>query len=65
MNSLGHGKFGIILAANARVKGMVAENMQRQALGQSMAYTSSDFEAEAMIIEDAARDIMNNGWQKE
>lgn len=30
-------------AINAEVAGMVAENKQREALGQSMAYTESDF----------------------
>ena len=41
-----------ISAANARVAGMTAENMQRQVLGQSMAYVASDFEYEAKNIED-------------
>lgn len=41
-----------ISAANARVAGMTAENTQRQVLGQSMAYTDSDFEYEAKNIED-------------
>lgn len=65
MNSFGHGKFGMILAANARVQGMVAENMQRQALGQSMAHTPHDFEIEAALIEDLSREIMENGWKPE
>lgn len=42
----------VISAANARVAGMTAENMQRQMLGQSMAYTDSDFEYEAKNIEN-------------
>lgn len=30
---------------NARIAGMVAENMQRDAVGNSMAYHQADFEA--------------------
>jgi len=32
-----------MLTAYAEINGMTAENMQRQALGQSMAYTEKDF----------------------
>lgn len=38
-------------ACNARVEGMKAANMQRAALGQSMAYTDDDFAAEAGPLE--------------
>lgn len=34
---------------NMRVAAMQAENMQRQVLGQSMAYVESDFHAEANL----------------
>jgi hypothetical protein len=36
-----------ISASNARVQGMAAENKQRKALGESMAYNGSHFEQEA------------------
>ncbi len=46
----------VVLAAltaafNCTVAGMVAENMQRQALGQSMAYVMDDFMAEKEAFE--------------
>lgn len=63
MNALGHSKFAMVLAAHARVQGMVAENHQREALGQSMAYTAADFSAEAEYIEELAREIAENGWR--
>lgn len=43
--------FGHILAENARVQGMVAENMQRQACDQSMAYSEDSFATSAEIME--------------
>lgn len=43
-----------IYAANARVLAMQAENAQRQALGQSMAYTDSDFHYEAQELDKLA-----------
>lgn len=48
---------GFILACNARVEGMRAENQQRAALGESMAYTASDFNAEAFEMENIARQL--------
>jgi hypothetical protein len=33
-----------LVQAQIHMNGMVAENMQRQVLGESMAYTHSDFE---------------------
>ena len=63
MNALGHSKFAMVLAAHARVAGMTAENQQREALGQSMAYTAADFIAEAEHIEELAREIAENGWR--
>lgn len=47
-------RHGMILAANARVEGMKAANMQREVLGQSMAYTQDEFEKEADKIHEAA-----------
>lgn len=47
-----------LAAAQARVAGMTAENMQREALGQSMAYTYADFDSEAqymMTLSEAMR----------
>lgn len=63
MNALGHSKFAMVLAAHARVQGMVAENHQREALGQSMAYTSHDFELEARTMEELSREILESGWR--
>lgn len=63
MNAFGHGQFAFVLAAQARVAGMTAENQQREALGQSMAYTSHDFYLEARTMEDLGREIMENGWR--
>lgn len=63
MNALGHGKYALVLAAQARVAGMTAENPQREALGQSMAYTSHDFELEARTMEELGREILESGWR--
>jgi hypothetical protein len=50
---------GRILAANARILGMQAENMQRQAVGQSMAFVEKDFACEAHIIECSVNYLKN------
>jgi hypothetical protein len=42
---------GFILAEYIRSLGMQAENMQREVLGESMAYVDSDFEGAASRIE--------------
>lgn len=42
---------GLLLACNARVEAMRAANMQCQALGESMAYDSGDFNDEAVVME--------------
>lgn len=47
---------GMLLQAEIRMQGMVAENMQRELLGQSMAYTGVDFEK---LIEEFG--IYHNG----
>lgn len=49
--------YGHMLAAYARIEGMKAENLQRQALGESMAYGEDAFNVEAMWIEDIARNL--------
>ena len=43
MNSELVALFAAISAENARIAGMQAENMQRAALGHSMAYLEQDF----------------------
>jgi hypothetical protein len=45
-------RLALILAVQAEIEGMKAENMQRQHLEQSMAYTDSDFV-------DKANDLRN------
>jgi len=44
-----------IVAASARVMGMVAENMQREHLGQAMAYDEHPFFVEAHGLEALAQ----------
>jgi len=44
-------RFGNMLAAYTRVLGMQAENMQRSAVGSSMAYDADAFYNEASNIE--------------
>ena len=41
----------LIAAAQARIAGMTAENMQRQAVGSSMAYDEAAFFDEAARLE--------------
>ena len=45
-----------ILAANARVLGMQAENMQRAAVGNSMAYGEAAFLCESDYLQTLAHD---------
>ena len=40
-------RYGLILAVQAEIDGMKAENQQREHLGQSMAYTDADFHNKA------------------
>lgn len=49
--------FGRMLACQARVFGMQAENMARQSLGGSMAYTDLDFGREADQLEHLSRSL--------
>ncbi len=59
MNGFQAGKFAFVLAEHARMQGMVAENMQRQALGQSMAYTADAFCEVATRIDTLAIELLN------
>ena len=43
-------RYGLILAVQAEIEGMKAENEQRKQLGQSMAYTDADFNRKAEEI---------------
>lgn len=63
MNAYGYGKFALVLAAHARVQGMVAENQRRQMLMESTAYGEDVFNAEAGQMEALAIAILNDGWQ--
>lgn len=63
MNAFGHSKFAMVLAAYARVQGMVAENAHREACGNSVAYGEEAFAIEAAQMEDLAREIAENGWR--
>jgi len=53
-----------ILACNARVEGMKAENAHRDACGQSVAYGEEAFLAEANELERLAQDTLTWGWQQ-
>jgi hypothetical protein len=44
-----------IAECQARVAGMTAENMQRQAIGHSMAYTDADFAYQADELDRLSR----------
>ncbi len=61
MNATCVQQLGNILAAQARVLGMQAENQQRAVQGESMAYTYHDFSAEADQMEAAAREVATWG----
>lgn len=43
-------RYGLILAVQAEIEGMKAENEQRKRLGQSIAYTDEDFNRKAEEI---------------
>jgi len=51
--------FGHMLAAQARVLGMVAENEQRKACGESPAYVESDFAVEAFQLDQLSVQVIN------
>ncbi|ATS92266.1 hypothetical protein [Stenotrophomonas phage DLP4] len=61
MNATCVQQLGNILAANARVLGMQAENQHRLSLGQSIAYDDAAFNVEADQMEAAAREVANWG----
>ncbi len=54
MNEYDIRRLGLILALNAEIEAMKAENMQRQHRGESMAYTDFDFMKVAEKISDVA-----------
>ena len=54
MNEYDIRRLAAILAIQADVEGMKAENMQREHLGQSMAYTDDDFHAMSEILTELA-----------
>lgn len=47
-------RLALILAVQAEIEGMKAENMQRQILGHSMAYSENDFADKAMDLRNIA-----------
>lgn len=49
-------KLARILACQARVLGMQAENAWRESCGNSIAYTEEQFFAEAEMLENLARE---------
>lgn len=55
--------FAKISAINATVAGMVAENKQREILGQSMAYTDVDFEYYANELEELAQQLKGDAHE--
>ncbi|KRA74238.1 hypothetical protein ASD78_12145 [Lysobacter sp. Root667] len=61
-DALGH--FALVLAAQARVLGMEAENKHREACGNAIAYDLSAFFGEADVIEQHARQLFELGAQR-
>lgn len=57
MNNTALSQLGFILAAQARVLGMQAENSYRLACGESIAYGEAEFSVEAAHIEACAQEI--------
>ena len=53
------GQLAFVLAENARVLGMQAENEQRKHLGASMVYTEESFSAAAATLDSLAIRIIN------
>jgi len=48
----------LIMADFVRALGMMSQNMQRQALGQSMAYSDDSFYVVAEIMENRINDMV-------
>lgn len=63
MNAYGYAKFAQVLACQARVAGMMAENLHRQECGESIAYGEEHFFAEAKTMEDLSMEIQQDGWR--
>lgn len=61
MNATCVQQLGMILAANARVLGMQAENQARAVRGESPAHSAGDFYFEADQMEAAAREVAQWG----
>ena len=55
MNSYDVKRLILAFALNAEMEGMKAENMQRQVLGESMAYNDSDFINISRQLEELAQ----------
>lgn len=51
--------FGHMLAAQARVLGMLAENSQRDTCGEAPAYVEKDFAIEAFQLEQLSIQVIN------
>jgi len=52
--------YGMMLAEQGIIEAMKAENMQREALGQSMAYTEKDFYGCINSLRELAIRAMNS-----
>lgn len=50
----------LIMAANSRVIGMQAANQQREAQGDSVAYTEDHFYGEAVYLEELSIQAINS-----
>ena len=50
---------GLFMADFVKALGMMSENMQRQALGHSMAYSDASFYEIAEIMENRVKDMDN------
>lgn len=47
-------RMALVLAVQAEIEGMKSDNMQREAVGSSMAYTEEDFFAKADDLRNLA-----------
>lgn len=61
MNAHQLGLFAHVLAEQARIEGMKAENMHRMNIGESIAYGEDAFNASADEIDRLAREIIQQG----
>ena len=60
MNAYQASIFAFVLAENALVLGMEAENKQREAVGASMAFVENDFALAAGRIQELALQLRNS-----